>query len=182
MENKKSMLKKIWIICLIFIIIQILIEKFFQLKLLIMAIPANSINLILILILLLLPNCFLNNDKHNLIKKLYKVISIILVVPILLVYILILSIDKNFYFTSPYELNKRVLIVEETDFSMGVKSSFYERKYGIFIKPIGEDIITDKRPFSSNTATIKWIDENSVQLDHIYNSNDTSKTYIIKFN
>lgn len=183
MENDidtKLEVKMIWKLFSILLIFQVVIEKTWGLKLLILGINANFIKLILFLILLLSPIYFFDYDKDMEIKKIYRVISIISVIPILLLYTLTLSGDKYFYFKAPYEHSYRELIVEET----AVSSNFYERKYIIFIKPIDGGILTDNgyRPFSTDTAEVKWLDENSVKLDYAFSSRGIYKTEIIRFN
>lgn len=58
---------------------------------------------------------------------------------------------------------------------------FYERKNIIFINLINQSINYDGTPFSHEEATIKWLDENNVQVDYINNSRGNHKTEIIKF-
>jgi len=181
--NIKSKVKRFWILSLIFITIQILIEKVWRLKLLILGVNGNGIKLVLLLILLISPICFFNYNENMGVKKTYRVISIMCVLPILFVYMFLFAGDKYFYFTSPYEHSKRVLIAEESAILFSGSSSFYERKYVIFIKPINGYITTDDgfRPFSCDAFTLKWLDENSVQLDYSYGSNFITKTEIIRF-
>ena len=178
--NSKLEVKMIWSFFSILLLFQVVIEKTLGVKLFILGINANFIKLILFLILLLSPIYFFDYEKDMEMKKIYRVISIMSVIPMLLLYALTLSGDKCFYFKAPYEHSYRELIVEETAGS----SSFYERKYIIFIKPIDGYILTDNgyRPFSTDTAEVKWLDENSVKLDYAFSSRGGYKTEIIRFN
>lgn len=182
--NGKSKLKMIWNLSLIFLIIQISIEKIWGLYLLIFGMNANLIKLIFFIIVLLLPICFFNYNKNRVIKMIYVFLSVMLVVINLFNYLFFLSEAKYFYFYSPYEHINRVLIAEEKAFLLAGNISFYERKYGIFIKPLNKYIRTDDgyRPFSNNAVTLKWLDENSVQLDYKFGSEGITKTEIIRFN
>jgi hypothetical protein len=94
----------------------------------------------------------------------------------------IFSSDKYYYFYSPYENSKRVLVVNETSILGSGTGYFYERKNIIFIKRINQSIIYDGTPFSNGEATIKCLDENSVQVDYINNSVGHHNIETVKFN
>ncbi|WP_297430463.1 hypothetical protein [Clostridium sp.] len=179
--DKKLIVRRIWYICLVLIIVQFLVEVFLGLEILTYDINASIITLVLVLIALLLPTYFFDYSKNKVEKKTYLVFTIIVVMFILLLYMAVFSSSKYFYFNSPYEDSKRVLVIEEKSRWTSGQSYFYERKYGIFIKRINGQINYKVGPFSTGTATIKWIDENKVQLDYIYNTKGIQKTEIIKF-
>lgn len=111
--NKKSVIKKLWYLCLILIVVQFLIEVFLGLELLIYDFNTSFIRLLLVLMLLLLPVFFLDYDKNKVNKKTYLVFTIIITVFILLQYGVCFSSSKYFYFNSPYKNSNRVLVVEE---------------------------------------------------------------------
>ena len=112
--NSKLEVKMIWSFFSILLLFQVVIEKTLGVKLFILGINANFIKLILFLILLLSPIYFFDYEKDMEMKKIYRVISIMSVIPMLLLYALTLSGDKCFYFKAPYEHSYRELIVEET--------------------------------------------------------------------
>ena len=180
--NGKSMVKKIWYLCLILIVVQFLLAVFFGLEILINDINAKIIMLVLVLIVLILPTYFFDYNKNKVDKKIYLVFTIIAVMIILFYYLFCFSSDKYFYFNSPYENSKRVLIVDETSFLFSGEGYFYERKNIIFIKRIDQSINYDGNPFSNGEATIKWLDENSIQVDYINNSVGHHNIEIVKFN
>ncbi|MBU3181881.1 hypothetical protein KPL38_12185 [Clostridium psychrophilum] len=103
--------------------------------------------------------------------------------PIIFLYMFGFSGNKYFYFQNPYKNNSRILVAEETSWLLSGSTSFYERKYGIFIKPINQSITTDDgyRPFSNDEYKIKWLDEDRMQLDYGYGSMNIWKTDIISF-
>ncbi|WP_297430705.1 hypothetical protein [Clostridium sp.] len=180
--NKKSIIKIIWVVSLLFLIIQILIEGFLGLKLLIFSIDANLIKLVLVLFLLLSPIFLFNYKRFKAIKVIYIVLAIIFAIYASFMYLFCFSADICFYSYSPYENSKRELVVEETSFLMGGSGYFYERKYIIFMKQIHGTISYESPPsFTRGEATIKWLDENTVQVDYINNSKSHHDTEIVKF-
>lgn len=179
--NKKSLIQKFWYLCLILIIFQFLMEVFWGLELLIYDVNTSFLMLLLVLMLLLLPIFFLDYNKNKIDKKTYLVFATIVAVFILLQYVFCFSSSKYFYFNSPYKDSNRVLVVEESSLWTSGDDYFYERKYMIFIKRINAHISYKTRPFSTGTANIKWLNENSVQVDYIYNTKGNYKTEIIKF-
>ncbi len=178
--NGKAIFKKIWCLCLILIIIQIVLQVFLGLEILIYDINASIIMLILVLIVLILPTYFFDYNKNKVDKKTYLIFTTIVVMIILFHYVFYFSSDKYFYFNSPYENSKRVLIIDETSFLFSGKGYFYERKNIIFIKRINQSINYDGNPFSNGEATIKWLDENSIQVDYINNSVGHHNIEIVK--
>lgn len=159
-----------------------MIERFLGLKLLVFDIDANFIKLLLALIFLFLLVFFIDYKKYKIRKIIFIVLAIIFALYISLMYLFCFC-HSYFSYYSPYENSKRELVVEETTFLGSGKSCFYERKYIIFIKKIHGEISYDVAPiFSSERATIKWLDENSVQVDYINNSMGHRNTEIVKFN
>ncbi|WP_238899983.1 hypothetical protein [Clostridium sp. YIM B02500] len=178
--NRKSIIKIIWTVSLVFLIIQVWIEKFLGLKLLLFSIDANFIKLLIILFLLLSPIISFNYKKHKVIKIIYLVLAVICSIYISIIYLFAFSSDVCFYSRSPYD-SKRELVIEETSFLMGGAGYFYERKYIIFMKQIHGTITYEVPPsFSRGEATIKWLDENTVQVDYINNSSGHHDIEIVK--
>lgn len=180
--NGKSRVKRVWYLCLILIAVQFLLAAFFGLEILIYDINAKFITLVLVLIALILPACFFDYNKNKVDKKTYLVFTIIAVIIILFYYLFCFSSDKYFYFNSPYENSKRVLIVDETSILGSGTGYFYERKNIFFIKSINQSILYDGTPFSNGEATIKWLDESAVRIDYINNSVGHHNIEIVKFN
>ncbi|WP_162138961.1 hypothetical protein [Clostridium saccharoperbutylacetonicum] len=133
------------------------------------------------IIALLLPICFFDYNKNKVSKKTLIVFNIIIAMFILFLYAICFPSSKYFYFKSPYENNKRVLIVNETYFLGSGTGYFYERKNIIFIKCMNQSINYDSTPFSNREVKVKWLDEKNVQIDYINNSVGHHETELIKF-
>lgn len=182
-SNEKSIIKIIWIISLLVLIIQVLIERFLNLKLLVFSVDANLIKLLLILFLFFSPIFFLNFNKFKMRKIIYIIFVIIFTIYSSFIYMVCYSADAYYYSDSPYENSNRELIVEESSVLGSGEGHFYERKYMIFIKKLDGGIVYNFEPyFSDGTSTIKWLDENRVQVDYINNRIGHHATEIVVFN
>ncbi|WP_010238448.1 hypothetical protein [Clostridium arbusti] len=183
-NDRKLVIQIVWSLCCVFLILQHIIENFWELKILVFSINGNFIKLFLASMLILLPIYFFYCSNNRIVKKIYSILSIVCFICIVFLYMFSFSGNRYFYFYSPH--NNRILIAEETSWLLSGGSSFYERKYRIFMKPIKEGITTDDgyRPFSSGEFTVKWLSKNKVQLDYKYGSmiNDIWKTEIINLN
>lgn len=162
-SNKKRMI--IWGIVFLIFLVQLYLEMNFGLRLIILGFNSDFIRIGLVLTFIFIPLSF-NWEGHNILKKLYKVGSILISILIIFVSLFVFSGSRYFYFDSPKKTNK--LVVEESSFLLYGGSTFYEKKYGFFIRRIDNYIITDDgyRPFSDNEYNFKWLDENSAILEY----------------
>lgn len=180
-KNIKLIIKKIWIIYIVLLVVNMFILFQLGLKILILRISPNFINYILLLLVLICPIFFWNPIRKNVvwIKISYNIIATVIILLSLLSYLFFSSEYRYFIFDSPCKNN--TLIVEEDSFLLSGNSNFYERKFGIFIKSLNKSISTDDgfRPFSNDQYRIEWIDDTTVKLEYDFGSNGIWKSETI---
>ena len=166
----KKILKYAWVGVVILLMVQVFIERYFHLKLIIFKLNSVFISLLLIISIIVLPMFIFHYNKYKIIKIIYNIIGSILIVFMCFIYLFACSGNKYFQFKSPYD--DKVLVVEETSFLLFGGSNFYQKKYIIFMESIGGSISTDDgyRPFSHNQYNIKWVDENTVEINYDFGS------------
>lgn len=153
----------------IFLLLQGILEFGFGLSLFVFGLNPNFIRLILIIVLIIFPlfdgtPATTKQDKIN--RILYTVFATILILGGVFFYMLGFSDDKYFSFKNPSG-NKTLVVSERSAWFYG-NSTFYVRKYGIFIKDINQSIGTDDgfRPFSTNQYSIEWIDDYNAVINY----------------
>lgn len=180
-KNIKLIIKIIWIISIVLLVVERFVLYPLGLKILILNINPTFINYILFILLLVCPIFFWNfiREKFTWIKIFYNITAIVLILLSLLIYLFSYSEYKYFAFDSPSK--NRTLIVEEKSILLFGNSSFYERKFGVFIKSLDKSISTDDgfRPFSNNKYEIEWIDDTTVKLKYDFGSMGIWKSEII---
>lgn len=162
----KNSLKTILIMDIFLILIIKFLNIFFNLYILIGKINQRFVVTFLILMLIIISLIYFNNSNHKKLKQVYKFISCVFIIPILLFWMIPMNEDCYFYFKSPD--NSKTLVAEEHSFLLFGRSYFYEKKYHILIKslPYCIDIDDGIRIFSLNEYKIKWIDNNTVYLEY----------------
>lgn len=169
-----------------FILIRIIffvLNRMFDIYFLVFNINQSAINLIINILIIVITTLILNNkfNKRTL-KYIINFISLISI-GVLLFINLIFNEKSYFYFESPNK--SHTLVIEEDSIFLLGQSKFYERKGLIFIEDLNSEITTDDgyRPFSNNRYNLKWMNDNSVELE--YDNGTGSEEYkkiIIKFN
>lgn len=164
----KLSIKELWLGLLVLYIIINFILRPLGYKVLIYKISPNFISYLLFLCLIICPMIFFDytKDKSKWLKISYNLIIAIVILVSSLFYTIFCSENKYFIFKSPNKNN--TLVIEEKSFLLSGYSNFYQRKFGIFIKPLNEGIQTDDgfRPFSNNQYKITWIDNNTAKLEY----------------
>lgn len=153
----------------IFLVLQGILEFGFGLSLFVFRLNPNLIRLILIIVLILFPLFDGTPVPDKQIKRdrvLYSVFSTIIILIGILFYMLVFSDDKYFSFKNPSG-NKTLVVSERSAWFYG-NSTFYVKKYGIFIKDINQSIGTDDgfRPFSTNQYSIEWTDDYNAVINY----------------
>lgn len=179
-NNKK--LKFTLIVFILFRILVFILNKKFDLYIMIFGVNQWVINLLIdILIIIIVDRLILNYNTKKIIKYIVNFLAVIFILFILFINLMGNSSKSYFYFKSPNK--SHTLVVEEDSFLLGGWSNFYERKGLIFIKDLKQQIITDDgyKPFSYNDYKLKWLDNNSVEIIYGFGSEDIHKKEIIKF-
>ena len=181
-RESKFIIKKIWLISIIIFITVIILSCFFKIKFFIFGINPNFLYYILFLISIICPIVFFCCEKEDmLLGKLIYTITMVLIIAIsMFIYMFLFSGNKYFTFKSTQRTND--LVIEEKSFLLSGISTFYEKKFGVFIKPLDIEINIDDgfRPFSTDSYEINWIDEDTVNVRYNYGNEDVWKSEIIK--
>ncbi len=161
--------KRLKIALVLLILIRLLVfilNKQCDLYILIFGVNQWIINLFVNISIIITTKLILNHSVKNTLKHVINFIAVICITLLLFVNIFFNCEKSYFYFHSPDK--SRTLVVEEDSFLLSGWSNFYEKKGFIFIKELKEHIYTDDgfRPFSSNAYKLKWLDDNSVELNY----------------
>lgn len=182
-KSFKLITKKIWLIVLGIFISTIILNYFFKVKFFVFEINPNFLVYILFLISIICPIIIFDYSKENMRvwKLIYTILAFLIIAISIFIYMLLFSENKYFTFNSLEKTN--VLVVEEKSFLFSEISTFYEKKFGVFIKPLDIEIDTDDgfRPFSNEEYKIKWIDESTVIIKYYYGNSDVWKEEKISF-
>ncbi|MDU6294859.1 hypothetical protein [Clostridium celatum] len=113
-------------------------------------------------------------------KLIYTITMVLIIAISMFIYMFLFSGNKYFTFKSPQRTND--LVIEEKSFLLSGISTFYEKKFGVFIKPLDIEINIDDgfRPFSTDSYEINWIDEDTVNVRYNYGNEDVWKSEVIK--
>ncbi|WP_346939755.1 hypothetical protein [uncultured Clostridium sp.] len=179
-NNKK--LKIALIALILFRILVFILNKQFNLYIMIFGVNQWIINLLVdISIIITIVKLILNYNTKKILKYIINFLAVICTVLVLFINLMANSSKSYFYFKSPDK--SHTLVVEEDSFLFDGWSNFFERKGFIFIKSLKQQISTDDgySPFSCNDYELKWLDNNSVEIIYGFGSMNVYKKEIIRF-